>query len=92
MTVQEFKAWFQGFTEGFEGKIPSKAQWNRIQAQVEKIDNISTCPPWYYPVYIREKYLYHSQPEKVTFHTGSNSCTSLWAEQGSRDFLSLGNT
>ena len=38
MTPNEFKAWFDGFTEAFDGKIPTKAQWTRIQARVADID------------------------------------------------------
>ena len=37
MTPQEFKAWFDGFTEAFD-KVPTKAQWARIQARVAEID------------------------------------------------------
>lgn len=36
MTPSEFKAWFDGFCEGIEG-APSKAQFERIKEQVEKI-------------------------------------------------------
>lgn len=38
MTPQEFKAWFDGFTEAFEGASPSKSQWKRIQERVAEID------------------------------------------------------
>lgn len=37
MTPQEFKAWFDGFTEAFTG-IPTKAQWARIKERVGEID------------------------------------------------------
>jgi len=37
MTPNEFKAWFDGFTEAFEGRIPTKAQWGRIK------DRVATC-------------------------------------------------
>lgn len=37
MTPNEFKAWFDGFTEAFTG-CPTKAQWTRIRARVAEID------------------------------------------------------
>jgi len=37
MTPNEFKAWFDGFTEAFSG-TPTKAQWARIKARVAEID------------------------------------------------------
>lgn len=36
MTLSEFKAWFEGFTEGMDGP-PSLKQWERIQARVKEI-------------------------------------------------------
>lgn len=63
MTNSEFKAWFDGFTEAMGG-IPNKKQWERVKAQVEKIDGTPITerhyvdrylPPWYnrpwYPPY-----------------------------------------
>lgn len=37
MTPNEFKAWFDGFTEAFTG-CPTKIQWTRIKARVAEID------------------------------------------------------
>lgn len=37
MTPQEFKAWFDGFTEAMSG-CPTKAQWGRIKERVAEID------------------------------------------------------
>lgn len=36
MTLAEFKAWFEGFTEAIEG-APTEKQWARIKEQIEKI-------------------------------------------------------
>lgn len=47
MTPQEFKAWFDGFTEGVAG-LPNEDQWARIKARVSQIDNTPTT----YPVYV----------------------------------------
>ena len=38
MTPGEFKSWFDGFTEGFDG-TPSKKQWERLKQRVAEIDN-----------------------------------------------------
>jgi hypothetical protein len=37
MTPSEFKAWFDGFTEAFNG-CPTKAQWSRIKERVAEIN------------------------------------------------------
>lgn len=37
MTLSEFKAWFEGYTEALDG-APDEKQWKRIKAQVAKID------------------------------------------------------
>ncbi|RJO66990.1 MAG: hypothetical protein C4523_10890 [Myxococcales bacterium] len=50
MTPQEFKAWFDGFTEALEG-TPTDDQWKRIKARVAEIDG----KPVTYPVYL-ERY------------------------------------
>ncbi|ENN86054.1 hypothetical protein RHSP_31883 [Rhizobium freirei PRF 81] len=47
MTLAEFKAWFEGFTETLEG-APSEKQWERIKARVAEINGTVTT----YPVYV----------------------------------------
>ena len=47
MTLSEFKAWFEGFTEGMEG-APTADQFAKIKAKVEKIDGAVTT----YPVFV----------------------------------------
>lgn len=52
MNLSEFKAWFEGFSEGIDD-VPSKKQWKRIN---EKIESITSDPtPW--PVFV-ERYIY----------------------------------
>lgn len=51
MTLSEFKAWFEGFTENIDG-TPSGKQWEKIQARVKEISGT----PVTYPVYI-DRYL-----------------------------------
>ena len=47
MTPQEFKAWFDGFTENCDGP-PNEKQWDRIKARVAEINGVSIT----YPVYV----------------------------------------
>lgn len=51
MTLSEFKAWFEGFTESMDGP-PSLKQWERIQGRVKEI----TGAPVSYPVFV-DRYL-----------------------------------
>jgi hypothetical protein len=51
MTLAEFKAWFNGFTESMESG-PTEKQWERIKARVAEIDD----KPISYPVFI-DRYL-----------------------------------
>lgn len=48
MTLQEFKAWFDGFTENIGEKVPTQKQWKRIKERVSEIDGTAIS----YPVYI----------------------------------------
>jgi hypothetical protein len=47
MTPQEFKAWFDGFTEALPG-LPNETQWGKIKERVAQIDG----KPVSYPVYV----------------------------------------
>ena len=40
MTLAEFKAWFEGFTESMEGQ-PTAKQWKRIKERVAQIDGVA---------------------------------------------------
>jgi len=41
MTLSEFRAWFEGFTEEMD-EAPSKKQWERIKKRVKEIDGTTT--------------------------------------------------
>lgn len=56
MTLSEFKAWFEGFTENIDG-TPSKKQWERIQARVAEIDGKLVTRE-----VIRDRYVIPSRP------------------------------
>jgi hypothetical protein len=47
MTLSEFKAWFEGFTESMEG-APTEAQFAKIKNKVALIDGT----PITYPIYV----------------------------------------
>lgn len=59
MTPIEFKAWFDGFSEGID-KAPTQKQWARIKERVAEIDGtpitethfIDRYWPNYHPVYV----------------------------------------
>ncbi len=59
MTMQEFKAWFEGFTESMSGP-PNKKQWERIKERVGQIDGVATTQrifiDRYWPTYIPTVY------------------------------------
>lgn len=40
MTLAEFKAWFEGFTEDMDG-APNTKQWKRIKDRVKQIDGVA---------------------------------------------------
>jgi hypothetical protein len=56
MTPLEFKAWFDGFSEGID-KVPTQKQWARIKDRIAEIDGHRTEPIFvdryrpYYPYY-----------------------------------------
>jgi hypothetical protein len=52
MTLSEFKAWFEGFTEDMSG-APNKKQWDRIKARVTEITGQSVSYPVIIDQYIR---------------------------------------
>lgn len=51
MTLQEFKAWFEGYTESLNGP-PGEKQWKRICDRVKQIDGTVTS----YPVFVERYY------------------------------------
>ncbi len=64
MKLNEFKAWFDGYTENLGGP-PSKKQWERIKEQVAAIDGT----PVSYPVYVDRYY----QPYRRWYDWGLNA-------------------
>lgn len=52
MTLAEFKAWFDGYTEDMDG-APTAKQWKRIKKRVAEIDGQTLTYPVYIDRYIR---------------------------------------
>lgn len=79
MTPQEFKAWFDGFTEALDG-VPSKPQWARIKARVAEIDGKAVTErvyvDRYYPQYIPPAYPYYQRFGQVSINVGASGCSS----------------
>ena len=74
MNLQEFKAWFEGFSENMTD-TPTKVQWDKIKA---KIATIEDKPPMSYPVFVdRYRHWYESWPYRPMYATAGNITTSL---------------
>jgi hypothetical protein len=43
MTLSEFKAWFEGYTEGLD-RVPTEKQFDRIKEKVKEIDGAPVTP------------------------------------------------
>jgi hypothetical protein len=50
MNTNEFKAWFEGFTECMEG-TPNKKQWEKIKQRVDEITSEPTTVRYFYDHY-----------------------------------------
>lgn len=72
MTVSEFKAWFEGFTETLEGP-PNQKQWDRIKARVKEVDGVATT----YPVYVERYRPYYGGPYWSTMRIGGTNTTTV---------------
>lgn len=53
MTKDEFKAWFDGFTEGIE-KTPTDKQWERIKERVKEISGGTLTQTIFMDRYVRQ--------------------------------------
>ena len=76
MKLDEFKAWFEGFTESMEG-APTAKQWKRIKERVGEIDGV----PISHTVYVDRYWpsvqpLYYRQYPTWTFFGNANIPTS----------------
>ena len=95
MTLQEFKAWFEGFTENMDG-TPNAKQWKRIQAKISDIDGTVTSYPIFIDRYVKPYFT--SYPPVITCDTtktigGSDVLcgTSIpaWQAAGKQEFKTV---
>jgi len=82
MTPQEFRAWFEGFTECLSG-TPNREQWDRIKARVKEIDGFTIT----YPIYVN-KYVPQPYPYWNTLYTGVSSSNLQCTYTGGASSLS----
>lgn len=45
MTVNEFKAWFEGYSEAIYNGAPTPEQWQRIQEKIKQLQTIDLPRP-----------------------------------------------
>ena len=57
MTPQEFKSWFEGFTEAMSG-VPTKVQWARVKERVAEIDGKSVTQQ----IFVDRYWQYYQHP------------------------------
>lgn len=78
MKAEEFKAWFDGYTEALGNRMPTKAQWTRIKERIAEIDGTSVTRHYYHEHW---PYVYlngTSLPNRwVTYSTSNTASTSL---------------
>jgi hypothetical protein len=55
MTLAEFKAWFEGFTEDMSG-APTEKQWKKIKARVAEITGTPVTERHFYDHYWHPRY------------------------------------
>jgi len=71
MTLAEFKAWFEGYTEAMSG-APNDSQWKRIQEKVAKIDGAPTTQTVFIDRYRPYWERYYTGPMNPFYSTCSN--------------------
>jgi hypothetical protein len=75
MTLQEFKAWFDGFTENVTDKGPTLKQWKRVKERVGEIDGVGVTERVYIDRYFQPYRYYYSSPT-ITGITGVGVCST----------------
>ena len=81
MTPLEFKAWFDGFSEGID-KAPTQKQWVRIKERVTEIDGHAITERIFvdrYRHYSHSTYPYYSPGLWTTGNTMASTAVSVSA-------------
>ena len=71
MTLQEFKAWFEGYTESLNGP-PGEKQWKRICDRVKEINSSMAVPYAQLPPYYRYP-MWNGLPQNVASYVHSTT-------------------
>lgn len=75
MTPQEFKAWFEGFSEGITDK-PTIKQWQRICKRVKEVDGTPISYPVYVDRWVKPYWRPWCDPPIVYYGMDQNSVTT----------------
>ena len=78
MTLSEFKAWFEGFTECMDG-TPNADQWKRTKARVKEIDGVAVTKTVFVDRYLPAYRPYWAERLDVY---GVNTCGSALPSMG----------
>lgn len=82
MTLSEFKAWFEGFTENIDGR-PSEKQWARICKRMKDIDGSPTPYPVYIERYVEPYWRRWQSIHDVTWSSITGSASSVGMQASS---------
>jgi hypothetical protein len=77
MTLQEFKAWFQGYTEDMKS-TPTKEQWAKIKLRVGEIDGTVTTYPVFIDRYVKPYYTEYPYIPSPTIPTIPPTWPQIW--------------
>ncbi len=61
MTLTEFKAWFEGYTENLDG-TPNTKQWKRIKSRISKLNGEAITERIFIDRYLPRRYSDYSYP------------------------------
>lgn len=90
MTLNEFKAWFEGFSETMDG-APNEKQWERIKTRVGEINGSAISYPIFVDRYVRPYRDWYS-PSWVQSQATSRIDGVTWMENKSAKSASAYNT
>ena len=80
-TPQEFRAWFEGFTESIEeGEVPTRKQWDRIKKKIKEI---------YFPYVWNQTYYYPVYPYPYTTFNTINCVSATYTNASSPELVGM---
>ncbi len=94
MTLAEFKAWFEGFTEGMDA-APNEEQWKRIKDRVSEINGTAISYPIFVDRYVQPcRPYFPSSPywSSSTYSSNSFNSQSAMKELGKAQWKSINHT